>query len=131
MSSLYMARTFSYLRANDLIYRPAINAYMLGNRPPAFDLLYWNGDGTNLPGKMAVQYLRGLCQRDEFAGPGSGFALFDTRVRIEEVKVPLCAIACETDHIAAWKSSYRGHAQDGVGRQDLHPRRNRAISPGS
>ncbi|HCQ67610.1 MAG TPA: class I poly(R)-hydroxyalkanoic acid synthase [Rhodobacteraceae bacterium] len=108
MSSLFMSRTFSYLRANDLIYRPAINAYMLGNRPPAFDLLYWNGDGTNLPGKMAVQYLRGLCQRDEFAGAGSGFALFDTRVRIEEVKVPLCAIACETDHIAAWKSSYRG-----------------------
>ncbi len=108
MSSLYMSRTFSYLRANDLIYRPAINAYMLGNRPPAFDLLYWNGDGTNLPGKMAVQYLRGLCQRDEFAGDGSGFMLFDTRVRIEEVKVPLCAIACETDHIAAWKSSYRG-----------------------
>ncbi|MCB1330007.1 MAG: class I poly(R)-hydroxyalkanoic acid synthase, partial [Maritimibacter sp.] len=108
MSSLYMSRTFSYLRANDLIYRPAINAYMLGQRPPAFDLLYWNGDGTNLPGKMAVQYLRGLCQRDEFAGPGPGFALFDTRLRVEEVKVPVCAIACETDHIAAWRSSYRG-----------------------
>ncbi|MCB1348745.1 MAG: alpha/beta fold hydrolase, partial [Maritimibacter sp.] len=108
MSSLYMSRTFSFLRANDLIYKPAINAYMLGQRPPAFDLLYWNGDGTNLPGKMAVQYLRGLCQRDEFAGKSSGFALFDTRLRIEEVKVPLCAIACETDHIAAWRSSYRG-----------------------
>ena len=108
MSSLYMSRTFSFLRANDLIYKPAINAYMLGQRPPAFDLLYWNGDGTNLPGKMAVQYLRGLCQRDEFAGKSSGFALFDTRLRIEEVKAPLCAIACETDHIAAWRSSYRG-----------------------
>ena len=108
MSSLFMSRTFSYLRANDLIYRPAINAYMMGKRPPAFDLLYWNGDGTNLPGKMAVQYLRGLCQRDEFAGDGLGLSLFDTRLRIEEVKVPLCAIACETDHIAAWKSSYRG-----------------------
>ena len=108
MSKLYMARTFSFLRANDLIYRPAVNAYMLGNPPPAFDLLYWNGDGTNLPGKMAVQYLRGLCQRDQFAGEGPGFALFDTTVRIEQVKVPVCAVACETDHIAAWKSSYRG-----------------------
>jgi len=109
MSSLYMSRTFSYLRANDLIYRPAINAYMMGQRPPAFDLLYWNGDGTNLPGKMAVQYLRGLCQRDEFAADDSpGFALFDTRVRIEDVQVPVCAIACQNDHIAPWKSSYRG-----------------------
>lgn len=108
MSSLYMSRTFSYLRANDLIYRPAINAYLMGQRPPAFDLLFWNGDGTNLPGKMAVQYLRGLCQRDEFAAEGPGFALFDTRVRIEDVTVPVCAIACQTDHIAAWKSSYHG-----------------------
>ena len=40
---------------------------MLGEAPPAFDLLYWNGDGTNLPAKMAVEYLRGLCQRDDFA----------------------------------------------------------------
>ena len=108
MSSLYMSRTFSYLRANDLIYRPAINSYMMGQRPPAFDLLYWNGDGTNLPGKMAVQYLRGLCQRDEFAAEGVGFPMFDMRLKIEDVKVPLCAIACEADHIAAWKSSYRG-----------------------
>jgi poly[(R)-3-hydroxyalkanoate] polymerase subunit PhaC len=108
MSSLYMSRTFSYLRANDLIYQPAINAYMLGNPPPAFDLLYWNGDGTNLPGKMAVEYLRGLCQQDEFAGPGAGFQLLGERLKITDVTVPLCAIACETDHIAAWRSSYRG-----------------------
>jgi poly[(R)-3-hydroxyalkanoate] polymerase subunit PhaC len=108
MSSLYMSRTFSYLRANDLIYQPAINAYMLGNPPPAFDLLYWNGDGTNLPGKMAVEYLRGLCQQDAFAGPGEGFPLLGERLKITDVQVPLCAIACETDHIAAWRSSYRG-----------------------
>ena len=39
---------------------------MLGEAPPAFDLLYWNGDGTNLPARMAVEYLRGLCQQDRF-----------------------------------------------------------------
>ncbi|PIE07600.1 MAG: class I poly(R)-hydroxyalkanoic acid synthase [Rhodobacterales bacterium] len=115
MPSLYMSRTFSYLRANDLIYRPAINAYMLGQRPPAFDLLYWNGDSTNLPGRMAVQYLRGLCQRNEFAGAGPGFRLFDTNLRISDVKLPVCAVACETDHIAAWKSSYRGIRRMGSG----------------
>jgi len=108
MSSLYMSRTFSFLRANDLIYQPAINAYMLGNPPPAFDLLYWNGDGTNLPGKMAVEYLRGLCQQDAFAGPGDGFEICGEKVKIADITVPLCAVACETDHIAAWRSSYRG-----------------------
>jgi polyhydroxyalkanoate synthase len=103
-----MARTFSYLRANDLIYMPAVRSYLLGTAPPAFDLLHWNGDSTNLPGRMAVEYLRGLCQRDEFAGEGPGYPILGTHLRIEEVEVPLCAIACETDHIAAWRSSYRG-----------------------
>ncbi len=106
LDSFYMARTFSYLRANDLIYAPAIRSYMLGKTPPAFDLLYWNGDGTNLPATMAVEYLRGLCQADRFAQ--GGFAIAGEVVRLADVTVPLCAIACETDHIAAWTSSYRG-----------------------
>ncbi|MFM2390475.1 MAG: class poly(R)-hydroxyalkanoic acid synthase, partial [Pseudomonadota bacterium] len=67
LSKFFMSRTFSYLRSNDLIYQPAIKSYMLGEAPPAFDLLFWNGDGTNLPATMAVQYLRGLCQGDGFA----------------------------------------------------------------
>ncbi|WP_226553044.1 PHA/PHB synthase family protein [Celeribacter naphthalenivorans] len=111
MKSLYMNRTFSYLRSNDLIYQPAIRSYMMGEAPPAFDLLYWNGDATNLPGKMAVQYLRGLCQRDELAT--TGFPICGTRVQLSDVTVPLCAIGCETDHIAAWDSSYNGIRQMG------------------
>jgi polyhydroxyalkanoate synthase len=106
LSSFYMSRTFSYLRSNDLIYGPAIKSYMMGKAPPAFDLLYWNGDGTNLPAKMAVEYLRGLCQGDKLAT--TGFEIAGTTVTLADVDVPICAIACETDHIAAWKSSYRG-----------------------
>ena len=113
MPSLYMSRTFSYLRANDLIYAPAINAYMLGKAPPAFDLLYWNGDGTNLPGKMAVEYLRGLCQHDAFAGPGEGFEILGEKLRISDVTVPFCAVACESDHIASWRASYQGFRKAG------------------
>jgi len=113
LDSFYMSRTFSFLRSNDLIYQPAIRSYMLGESPPAFDLLYWNGDGTNLPAKMAVEYLRGLCQRDEFAS--GGFQVAGHVARIENVQVPLCAIACETDHIAAWKSSYQGIRKMGSG----------------
>jgi polyhydroxyalkanoate synthase len=70
LEAFYMSRTFSYLRSNDLIYQPAIRSYMLGETPPAFDLLYWNGDSTNLPATMAVEYLRGLCQDDRFATTG-------------------------------------------------------------
>jgi polyhydroxyalkanoate synthase subunit PhaC len=107
----FMSRTFSYLRSNDLVYGPAIRSYMLGEAPPAFDLLYWNGDGTNLPAKMVVEYLRDLCQQNRFAE--EGYTVCGEKVTIEGVKVPLCAVACETDHIAAWKSSFRGVAQMG------------------
>lgn len=106
LESFIMSRTFSYLRSNDLIYAPAIKSYMMGEAPPAFDLLYWNGDGTNLPACMSVEYLRGLCQENRFAR--EGFEVLGETVQIKDVKVPLCAVACETDHIAAWKTSYAG-----------------------
>ena len=111
LPSFVMARTFSFLRSTDLIYTPAIKSYMMGEAPPAFDLLYWNGDGANLPAKMAVEYLRGLCQNNALAQ--DGFELFGTKLHLKDVDVPLCSIACETDHIAAWKDCYRGVQQMG------------------
>ncbi len=111
LESFIMSRTFSFLRSNDLIYGPAIRSYMLGEAPPAFDLLYWNGDGTNLPACMLMDYLRGLCQGNKFAR--GGFEVLGETVSIGDVKVPLCAVACETDHIAAWNSSYAGVQQMG------------------
>lgn len=111
LSKLFMSKTFSFLRSNDLIYTPAIKSYMLGEAPPAFDLLYWNGDGTNLPAKMAVQYLRGLCQGDGFAK--GEFQVFGHPVSLADIKLPVCAVACETDHIAHWRGSFNGIKQMG------------------
>ena len=106
-----MQRTFSFLRANDLVWGPAIRSYMMGETPPAFDLLYWNGDGTNLPGRMVTQYLRDLCQRNLLAG--EGFEVLGHRVHLSEVTLPLYAVACENDHIAPWLHSWAGVAQMG------------------
>ncbi|WP_170782680.1 PHA/PHB synthase family protein [Ruegeria lacuscaerulensis] len=106
-----IGRTMSFLRSNDLIYGPAIRSYMMGETPPAFDLLYWNGDGANLPGRMAVEYLRGLCQSNDFVT--DGFELLGHKLHIRDVDVPLMSITCETDHIAAWKDCYRGVQQMG------------------
>jgi len=111
LSRTFMSRTFSFLRSNDLIYSPAIKSYMLGEAPPAFDLLYWNGDGTNLPAKMAVEYLRGLCQGDGFAK--GEFPVFGRPASLADIKLPLCAIACETDHIAHWRGSFNSIKQMG------------------
>ncbi len=106
LPSFIMARTFSFLRSNDLIYGPAIRSYMMGETPPAFDLLYWNGDGANLPGKMFSQYLRGLCQRNEFAE--GTLEMFGETLSVRDVDVPLMSIATESDHIAAARDVYRG-----------------------
>ncbi len=112
LSKTFMARTFSFLRSNELIWTPAIKSYMMGQTPPAFDLLYWNGDGTNLPAKMATQYLRDLCQDNGFSE--GTYRVLGQPVRLSDVKLPLYAIACETDHIAHWRGSFNGIAQMGA-----------------
>ncbi|MEE2945222.1 MAG: class I poly(R)-hydroxyalkanoic acid synthase [Pseudomonadota bacterium] len=109
LRSFIMQRTFSFLRSNDLIYGPAIRSYMMGEAPPAFDLLYWNGDGSGLPGKMVVEYLRALCQENKFVN--EGIKLFGEELHISDVTLPICAVTCETDHIARWKDCYRGFKQ--------------------
>ncbi|HGP4740392.1 TPA: PHA/PHB synthase family protein, partial [Vibrio cholerae O1] len=106
-----MTRTMSFLRANDLVWGPAIRSYLMGESPPAFDLLYWNGDATNLPGKMTVEYLRGLCQQNLLVG--EGYPMMGHTLTLADIQLPLCAIGCETDHIAPWKYSWRGVAQMG------------------
>ena len=111
LHSFFMSRTFSYLRANDLVYGPAIRSYMMGEAPPAFDLLYWNGDSTNLPGRFVVEYLRELCQGNKLA-KGTMELLGET-LSLADIDLPVCAVACETDHIAAWRGSYAGIKQFG------------------
>ncbi|MEL7013625.1 MAG: class I poly(R)-hydroxyalkanoic acid synthase, partial [Pseudomonadota bacterium] len=111
LRSFIMGRTMSFLRSNDLIYTPAVRSYMMGEAPPAFDLLYWNGDGANLPGKMTMEYLRGLCQSNAYVG--DGYDLLGERLSIKDVTVPLMSVTCETDHIAAWKDCYRGFQKTG------------------
>ena len=113
LAAYFMAKTFSYLRANDLVYGPAIRSYMMGDAPPAFDLLYWNGDSTNLPARMATEYLRWLCQENRFAE--QGIRLCGEVLTLSDVNVPLCAVACEADHIAAWKASFAGISRMGSG----------------
>ena len=112
LRSVIMSRTMSFLRSNDLVYGPAIKSYMMGETPPAFDLLFWNGDATNLPGKMVMEYLRGLCQKNAFVG--EGYEILGERLHVRDVEIPLFAVTCETDHIAAWRDCYRGFGMTGA-----------------
>lgn len=112
LDKFFMGRTFSYLRSRDLVYGPAIKSYMLGEAPPAFDLLYWNGDGTNLPGPFVTEYLRKLCLGNELASTGFDM-LGEIGLTLADVTVPLCDIACETDHIAHWRGAWQTARQFG------------------
>ena len=111
LDKYYMSKTFSFLRSNDLVYGPAIRSYMMGEAPPAFDLLYWNGDGTNLPARMAVEYLRWICQDNQLAE--GRITICGERISVKDVKVPIFAVACEADHIAPWKGSFNSIRQFG------------------
>ena len=106
MEGSFLAKTFSFLRSNDLVYGPAIKSYLMGKKPPPFDLLYWNSDSTNLPGVMALEYLENFYQKNMLSK--GKLNVFDEIVSLEDIKLPIFAVATHTDHIAPWKSSFFG-----------------------
>ncbi len=102
-----MATTFNMLRANDLIWSFVVNNYLMGNDPFPFDLLYWNADSTRMPAKMHSFYLRKMYQENLLSQPG-GIELAGTPIDLGEVKTPAYFLSTREDHIAPWKSTYRG-----------------------
>ena len=106
MEGSFLSKTFSFLRSNDLVYGPAIKSYLMGKKPPPFDLLYWNSDSTNLPGRMALEYLKNFYQDNLFSK--GILKIFDETISLENIKLPILVVATHTDHIAPWKSSFYG-----------------------
>ncbi|MBN8908871.1 MAG: class I poly(R)-hydroxyalkanoic acid synthase, partial [Rhodospirillales bacterium] len=102
-----MATTFNMLRANDLIWSFVVNNYLLGNDPFPFDLLYWNADSTRMPARMHSFYLRKMYQQNLLAKPG-GITLAGVPIDLGAVKTPAYFLSTREDHIAPWKSTYRG-----------------------
>jgi len=99
------ARTFDLLRANDLVFRYVVDGWLMGEKPPAFDLLAWNADSTNLPGKahgefLRKAYLENALARDEYVALGE-------RLMISEVGTDSYIVAGVDDHIVPWRVSYR------------------------
>ncbi len=99
-----LASSFSSLRPNDLIWNYVVNNYLKGKAPPAFDLLHWNSDSTNLPGPMFVQYLRRMYM-DNALAKGELRSL-NVRLDLSAVKIPTYVFAAREDHIVPWKSAY-------------------------
>ena len=102
----YMAATFNMLRGTDLIWNYVVSNYLLGEDYPAFDLLHWNGDVTNLPAKWHQQYLTDL-YRDNKLVEADALSVDGTPVDIGLVKTPTYVQAGKEDHIAPAESVWR------------------------
>ncbi len=105
MSGLELGNTFSFLRPNDLVWNYVVENYLKGNSPPPFDLLYWNGDSTNLPGPMYCWYLRHTYLQNELIKPGK-LTVCGEKVDLGKITVPAYIYASHDDHIVPWKSAY-------------------------
>jgi len=100
-----MAYTFSLLRANDLVFNYVAKNWLMGEEPPAFDILAWNGDSTRLPAKMYTSYLRGLYQENRLAR--SELVSQGKKLILSRIKQDVYILAAIEDHIAPWRSSYK------------------------
>jgi polyhydroxyalkanoate synthase len=105
MSGLDLGNTFSFLRPNDLVWNYVVENYLKGNSPPPFDLLYWNGDSTNLPGPMYCWYLRHTYLQNELIKPDK-LTVCGEKVDLGKITVPAYIYASHDDHIVPWKSAY-------------------------
>jgi poly[(R)-3-hydroxyalkanoate] polymerase subunit PhaC len=101
-----LAGAFSSLRANDLVWPYVVNNYLKGKQPPAFDLLFWNSDATNLPGPMYAYYLRNTYQDNKLAKPDA-LTMCGVPVSLKRVKMPAFVFAAREDHIVPWKGGYQ------------------------
>jgi polyhydroxyalkanoate synthase len=108
MHGAELALTFSSLRANDLIWPYVVNSYLKGKAPPAFDLLYWNSDATNLPGPMYCWYLRNAYLENKLAQPG-GTLQCGVPVDLRSLDMPAYLYASREDHIVPWRTAYASH----------------------
>ncbi len=105
LESHFLKDTFSMLRENDLVWSFHVMNYLMGRKPPAFDLLYWNADSTRLPGAMLLWYLQYIYIENGLREPGY-LSLNGTPIDIGKIKVPSYVLATKEDHIAPWKSVY-------------------------
>ena len=100
-----LARMFAWMRPNDLIWNYWVNNYLLGNQPPAFDILYWNADTTRLPARLHGDYLD-LYFTNPFVN-AEKLALNGKSIDMSKVKADCYVVAGVTDHITPWKGVHK------------------------
>ncbi|MBI2311188.1 MAG: class I poly(R)-hydroxyalkanoic acid synthase [Betaproteobacteria bacterium] len=100
-----LAQTFASLRANELIWFYVVNNYLKGRNPEPFDLLYWNSDSANLPGRLYAYYARNMYLENNLRVPGK-LTMCGVPVDLSKIRLPAFVLATKEDHIVPWRSAY-------------------------
>jgi len=106
LDSRSMASMFNMMRANDLIWSNVVNNYLLGKEPPAFDLLYWNNDGTRMAREAHSFYLRNTYLENNLVKPGK-IVLKDVPIDLKRIRQDIYAVGAQQDHIVPWKAAWQ------------------------
>ncbi|MGP8032516.1 MAG: PHA/PHB synthase family protein [Steroidobacteraceae bacterium] len=105
LESERMGGAFALLRSRDLMWGPAVDQYVRGERPKVNDLMAWNADGTRMPCRMHSEYLERLYLKNELAT--GDFTLGGEKVELQKLRLPMFVVGTETDHVAPWRSVYK------------------------
>lgn len=100
-----MAATFNMMRANDLLWNYVVNNYLMGKQPPSFDLLYWNNDGTRVPGKVHSFLLREFFLENRLKEP-NGISVKGGGVDLSQITTPSYTVGATADHIVPWQGEF-------------------------
>jgi polyhydroxyalkanoate synthase len=101
-----MANMFNLLRSNDLIWSNVINNYLLGQKPPALDMLYWNSDGTRMARNAHKFYIRNTYLENNLIKPGK-VELMGRPIDLGRITGDVYAVGAEKDHIVPWKAAWK------------------------
>ena len=100
-----LAKIFAWLRPNDLVWNYVVNNYLMGRNPPAFDVLAWNGDSTNLPAALHADFMN-IAVDNAMTRPG-GVEVLDTPIDLGDITCPSFVVGAVTDHITPWEACYQ------------------------
>ncbi|SIS61830.1 PHA/PHB synthase family protein [Neptunomonas antarctica] len=107
LSGKELATSFNMLRSNDLIWSYVVNNYLKGQTPPPFDILYWNGDSTNLPAEMYTYYITKMYVENKLVEKDA-LTMCGSPIDLGRIKTPCYFLSTIDDHIAPWKGTYTG-----------------------
>ncbi len=110
LDSAQMGGAFQMLQSNDLVWSHAIRSYLLGEQDAPFDLMAWDADGTRLPARMHIEYLRQLYLHNDLAE--GRFEVGGSPLALDDLHLPIFLVGTERDHIAPWRSVFKLHVHN-------------------